>query len=328
MPTSYDLVETFNINLCTGEEFGLEEVFADNVDYVDLISVQARITLENEGIDVDQELFQRSLDDYFENPMFVFHNSDFVTNGFKYSDSSGEREVYILLHLDENFAITERFYQHGRSIYSEGQEGERVLLTYVSELNEWEKQYSDDGVEINLSGYYGSNFPEQIRFAIELDDTANENLLGEMKRILINSSEPSLFASYDKTVTTSKVQDFINVRTYENALIYSENTSTSYMDIHHQTLKCYRDGVGEPLRISQIFAAGVDAGKILESLVSGKLEAAYVATHAAGAEEKIVGFCMNHESLFAEYLGDPALPSYVIELKYADIGYGNLNIFN
>ena len=61
---------------------------------------------------------------------------------------------------------------------------------------------------------------------------------------------------------------------------------------------------------------------------SGYQRSMDVAAHAAGAADKFVGFCVNHESIFAEYLGDPALPSYVIELKYTDIGSEKLNIFD
>jgi hypothetical protein len=137
------------------------------------------------------------------------------------------------------------------------------------------------------------------------------------------------------------VQDFFNIRNYEYASIYSEKTGVSYMDIYQQSLKCYRENSIEPVKIREIFGEKAEVGKILEQAVAAKLEADQqlmvdaghqrtmeVAAQAAGAENKILGFCMNTESLFAEYLGDPALPSYVIELKYADLGYDNLNIFD
>ncbi len=53
-----------------------------------------------------------------------------------------------------------------------------------------------------------------------------------------------------------------------------------------------------------------------------------MAAHAQGAVDKFLGFCVNHEAIFAEYKGDSGVPSYVIELKYTDIGSENLNIFD
>jgi hypothetical protein len=131
------------------------------------------------------------------------------------------------------------------------------------------------------------------------------------------------------------------VEIYEGADIYLEKTEASLLYQLKPTLKCYRKESGDPVKIRDLFREDVDVDKILETAVFNKLEADQksleesglqrsidVAAHASGAADKFAGFCVNHIALHVEYLGDPALPPYVVELKYSEIGYENLNIFD
>lgn len=305
----YEKTKTYNVDLNTGAEISLKEVFADNVDYGKMINLAE--------------------------PQFALHNSMLEARGVR----DGIEET-ITLNFDENFAVTERFYDPGKSIYSNDQEGKKTLLTYVGEEEGWEKQYTEEGIDFYLRGSYQKEFPAQMQQAIKEEEAANGKLIDQMKQVLKGIANQEVNANYSKNVNTSRVQDFINVRIYENADIYSDKTNTFYLLDSRQTLRCYRMGSDEPTRIRDVFYKEADAEKILETVVFNKLEANQqlleesgyrrnidAAVHAKDAADKFVGFCVNYESIIAEYLGDPALPSYVIELKYADIGYENLNIF-
>ena len=111
-----------------------------------------------------------------------------------------------------------------------------------------------------------------MRQAIKAEEAPDSKLLDEMKQIMQDKAEGEVTATYNKTVNTSKVQDFINVRIYENTEIYSEKTDTSYLSGSRQILRCYRRGGNEPVHIRDIFAEGADVEKILENLVHEKLE--------------------------------------------------------
>lgn len=344
-PTRYGKTETYNIDLNTGEEFGLKEVFADNVDYAGMIRRQVEAVLKSFGIEPEKDLLDKYMEQYLADPQFELRNTTLDAMGIKYPDPSylngQEREITVSVHFDGNFAVTERFYDPGKSIYMGDLAGEKTLLTHVGEEEGWEKNYTEGDINIRLRGSYQKEFPEQVRQAIKAEEAPDSKLIDEMKQILKDRAGTGADAAYDKTVSTSKVQDFINVRIYENAWIYSEKTDTSYLNDSRQILRCYRKGSNEPANIRDIFVEGVDVEKTLEKLVHDKLEldqqaleeSGYrrsmdVAAHAKGAADKFAGFCVNHESIFSEYLGDPALPSYVIELKYKDIGSENLNIFD
>ena len=343
-PIQYMKTETYNIDLNMGEEFSLKEVFADNVDYAAMIKSQAEDILKIWEVEVQKDVLDKVIENYLEEPQFVLSNSTFQTRGIQYPDSSSlggqEREMVIDLHFDENFAVTERFYDPQKNIYTSDKEGDKTLLTHVSEEEGWEKNYTEEGIDISLRGSYQKGFPEQIRQVIKAEAATDDKRVEEVKQVLKGVAKQETGAAYSKTVTTSKVQDFINIRIYEDAYVYSEKTDISYLSHSHQTLRCYREGSDEPASIRDIFAEGVDAEKILETLVLSKLEANQrlleesgyqrsmdVTASAKGAADKFLGFCVNYESIFAEYQGDAALPSYIIELKYADIGYENLNIF-
>lgn len=336
--------EFYNFDLNTGEVFGLKEVFADNVNYGAMIRRQAEDWLKDWEVDVQKSIFDKMIADYLAAPQFLLDGSSLSIRGLTYADPDAsdeeEHDLYIDFYLDENFAITERFYDQNHSIYLRDKEGAKTLVTYVGEEVDWEKNDAEAGIKIHLDGFYQKKFPESIKLALKAEETVDAELIGEMKQVLADIPIPEVDAVYDKRVATSRVQDFINVRIVENAHIYAEKTDTSYFNYMHQTLKCYKKDQDSPADIRDIFIEGVDAEKILESLVGDKLEADQllleeygmqrtidVAAHAKNAAGKIVGFCINSDAIFAEYGGDPALPSYVIELKYADIGEENLNLF-
>ena len=298
----YEMSETYNVDLNTGEEFTLKAVFADNVDFNGVYS-------------------------FSESAPFFFWDTTLII-GENYVD------------FNEDLAIANRFYRPGESIYSDGKTGARTLITYVGEEEELEKSYEDEGIVIRLRGSYQKGFPERVRQLI-ISEEPNEALITEMKQVITEKAGREVSANYNKTVTTSRVQDFVNIRIYEYSDIYSESENAVYQQNSHQSLKCCHVESDGPARINDIFNDGADIEVILETAVFNKLETNQrlleesglsrnmdIAAQAAGAADKFVGFCVNPESIFAEYLGDPTLPSYVIELKYADLGYENLSLFN
>lgn len=337
--------ETYNFDLNTGETFGLKEVFADHVDYGGMIKLQAEAMLKEEEIEHPKGTLEQVVNTYLANPQFVLDGSSVSTRGLRYPDPTSlngeERELYLPLHFDENFAITKRFYDPKQSIYLGNQEGAKTLLTNVGEEEAWEKKYTEAGIRIHLRGFQQKKFPVAIKLMLKAEETADGQLIEEMKQGLKHTATSEVSANYDKWVTTSQVQDFINVRIYEDGYITSEKDDDLLLSYAQQTLRCYKKGSDKPTNIREIFAAGADVEGILASVVSDKLEANQrlleeggmkrtidVAIHANDAINKIVGFCVNHESIVVEYLGDPDLPSYVMELTYADIGYDHLNLFD
>ena len=307
----YNADITYNVDLNTGNEFGLKDVFADNIDYHDIIG---------------------DLGD----PMFFLYPYMLQVEG-------GSFGFIHTFDFDENFAITERFYDHDVNIYAGDKTGNKILWTYYDydAAEEWYRDYTESGVEISLRGRYRSSFPEHALLSIKAEESVDASVIERLARILSETAPADAAAYYSKNVMTSRVQDFINVRIYEIADIYLERTGVRHLYERHETLRCYHISGGGPVPIRDIFIEGVNAEKILEEAVFSKLEADQqlreefgeprsmdVAAQSQGAADKFIGFCVNHESIFAEYHGDPALPSYVIELKYADLGFDNLTIFS
>ena len=341
----YGEVETYNVDLNTGQEISLKDVFADNVDYSAMIAAEAEDILNRQGTEVNGDALAESLSAYLAEPRFLLWDSAFQTVGFSYTDPSSDdgqdAEVSVGLSFNENFAVAKRFYDPDENIYSGDNEGEKTLLTYVGEIKEWKKNYTDEGVNVSLHAKYQEEFPEYALQAVFAEESADGDLIDRMKQVLNGLSAQETDAYYDRFVDTSRVQDFINIRVYESAQVYSLTTDVSHLYSARQMLRCYRLGSGEPVQIRDIFREGADVEGILETAVANKLEADQqlleesgqrrtidVAAHAGGAADKFIGFCVNNDAIFAEYLGNPAMPSYVIELKYADMGYGNLNIFD
>ena len=341
----YVETETYNVDLSTGKEINLDEVFADNVDYSTMIVDEAEDILNRQGTEVNEDTLAESLSAYLVEPRFLLWDSAFQTVGFIYRDASAadgqDAELSVSLSFNENFAAAKRFYDPDENIYSSDSEGEKTLLTYVGEVKWIDNSYTDEGVNVSLRTKYQEEFPEYALRAVIAEENADGELIDRMKHALKGLSAQETDASYSKFVDTSRVQDFINIWVYESAQVYSLTTDISHLYSAHQMLWCYRIGSEAPVQIRDIFREGADVESILETAVANKLEADQrlleesgqrrtidVAVHAMGAAEKFVGFCVNNNAIFAEYLGNPALPSYVIELKYADLGYGNLNIFD
>jgi hypothetical protein len=336
---------TYNVDLNTGDDISLKEVFADNVDYKSMIKDRAETVLIGQGVEVNDDIMAESLMQYLENPQFTLNDGflyieNFIYNGPSYSEGQAN-EIYFDLLYNENFAVTKRFYDPDKSIYIDGNNGEKSIMAYVGEEESWEKGYIEDDINISVIGSYQREFPEHVKQAIRAEETPDNELISQMKQVLEDPRNKGAYAQYNKTVNSSHMQDFFNIWIYENADIYLEKTETSLLYQLKPTLKCYRKESDEPVKIRDLFHKDVDVDKILETAVFNKLEADQksleesglqrsinVAAHASGAADKFAGFCVNHIALHVEYLGDPALPPYVIELKYSEIGYENLNIFD
>jgi len=342
---NYEITETYNVDLGTGEEFGLGEVFADNVDYRSLIAGSAEDYLLRFDVMVHKDILDESLAKYLKEPQFLLRGQALQTVGLRYLDPSPtdrpDIEVCVDLNLDGDFAVAKRFYDPSVNIYAGGIEGERSLITYIGEIKWLDNNYTDEGINVSLRAKYQEDFPEYALRAVFAEESEDGDLINRMKEVLKSLSAQETDTVYNKFVDTSRVQDFINIRIYEDASVYSLSTDVQRFYSSRQTLWCYRLGSEEPVQIADIFHESADIDGILEAVVANKLEADQqlreesglsrsidVAAHAEGAAGKIVGFCVNYNAIFAEYLGDPALPSYVIELKYADLGYENLNIFD
>jgi hypothetical protein len=337
----YKETKTYNVDLNTGKEISIEKVFADNVDHREIILEEAKKVLDRYLVEVDDDILAESLAQYLTEPQFLLSDSSFQPVGFRYPDSSLYNEILdIDIYNNGHFAYIVRFYDPDKNIYLNDAEGVKMLPVYFSEEVRLERNYTEDGINIYLLATYQIEFPDHAQQIIKAEESVNDELIEEIKAVLRNVAEEEVVAQYNKIVNSSRTQDFINVWIYESVQIDSLTTDFSYRGSAPQTLRCYPVGGGGPVNIRDIFREGTDPEKILETVMYNKLEAAQrsleesgwqstidSAAHAKGATDKFVGFCINQEAIQVEYLGNHALPSYVIELKYSEIGFENLSIF-
>ncbi|MDO4481233.1 MAG: hypothetical protein Q4C14_00680 [Bacillota bacterium] len=273
--------ETLNIDLNTGNEISLEEVFADGVDYRDYINryvemesfsgadaelwysegdSNLKLTAPFKGIDAGQKFLISEYDGNIQ-LIFDYNNPEVYCENWS--------PVTFTVKMNENSALPYRFYDEKKCIYEDENISFR-LIERPFDVNEAVDVYEsfpvgDSGASADIRGLYYRDMSEPAfkltESLLKTDRDITDKYKSESERLAAEYSMDNVpgYASY--YVNTNRYGQFTNIITgfYADIYVgdeaaYTENRSRYY---------CFRGEEEKPLELSDIFVKDSDIKEIM-----------------------------------------------------------------
>lgn len=268
-------MEAYNVNLNTGEQITLENVFADDADYKTLLNDYiAKILMKSNATEEEQEYYTMGGNFKLVAPfkgisdnqkfflyqgglglIFDYTNPEFDTNLYP-------NTIYInFKELGDVVAITERFYEENSNLYQSDREPVYEFAQswdgndYVDQKNE-----VMDNVNIYQTLRYNHNIPGAALEKAESLYVVDENKLEELKKFADPTSD--IWTSLEQYVWTNVAGEYTTV-TRNNSMSYNgqwKAESESY---------CY-DADGNEIGLKDLFVPDYD----YKSIIMGGLKKA------------------------------------------------------
>lgn len=347
--------ETLNLDLNTGEEIELTDLFCDNVDSMKLINdymagFLSKNYAEDEGYYMGTfgelklvESFKGLEEDqkfavYPYGITFVF---DYNTPQFETGGSSVCPMVFYS-NFGDNIAVASRFFDERQNIYNSQ---EPLVKTFVAKEADNDIAGNENmlkgGVNIFRSWNYSSKIPEAIKSKLEqmrvIDREKVDRIQQIYSRMTESEKEQKGFGAYETMVSGNVVGDYINISGSRNLYMY---------DYYEQELDyhCYDSRTLEELRLADIFRDDFDFKPVvLEAMkktidnydgtydFSGKSEGRYSAQQYEDAFDGIKGFNLASDAVIIPVLHpEKGNQTYglTVYIPYRELGCDNLNIFD
>ena len=316
----FSMIETLNIDLTTGEEFLLEDVFTNDVSGLDIVNAAVLSELRNPMLDYSFDLVapfrgithkhKFYLSYYGINIVFDHNNPEFDVGFSNYILSVP------LSSPDGHIAITQRFFNQEQSVFTREATSKRFLYNYQMAVKHEQHEYLENGTEWNVSVHYPADLHQDI-VAVILDiQTQQQELISrQFQQQGVSFIEQSIYAR--------PLGKFININSnlYLDGDTDSQWWETRY--VYSQTGK---------VNLNDLFTEGFDYRTIIrDALEEGIKEYGYQDADL----DVLLG-----DLAFA--LGDTRLQLNTITydwgldrkhplhfyIEYHDIGFENLTIFD
>lgn len=261
--------ETLNLDLNTGEEFSLKDLFCDDVDYMELINDRmSRYLAESHAEEEGHYSFTygglklvESFKGLSEDQKFTVYPNG-VTLVFDYNTPQFDTEfmaigaTFNFSEFGDRIAITERSYDEAEDLYT-SEEPPVKSLPYKDIKNDisGRESWQDGGVSVFLSWQYSSSLPEEIKKLAAEMAQVDQEAVEEAKAYFSGMSQAEIDEKgggyHDVSVTASSFGRYVNI--YKYSYIYTPQNGRDTVEGH-----CYDVGTGKALTLDDLFIEGYD----------------------------------------------------------------------
>lgn len=345
-------METLNIDLNTGEEIKLKDLFCDNVDHMELINDQmskylSKSYADEEGyfVGMYSELkLVESFKGLSEDQKFVVHPYgialvfDYRTPQFD-TGSMAVSPSFYFTDLGNNLAVMQRFYDDKKNIFTSV---EPLVKAFVMRNDNRDisgnDYYQDGNVNIYQSWGYSSGLPEKIRNKLEQMRELDQAKVREIKELYNAMSETEIkergAGSYEAMVYGDRVGRYINASSYSN--VFLADYYEQVLDFH-----CYDGETQKELKLQDIFIEDYDyktvvieaikkAIKDYDGISEDGLDGKYSDQQVEDILNQISGFNLSTDAVIIPIVHpEKKNQSYGLSvyILYKDIGCENMDIF-
>jgi hypothetical protein len=336
--TSIGLMEAYNVDLNTGKQLYLKDVFADDVDYkVILNDFISKLLMKSNSTDESDNYYGMGsyglklvapFKGIIDKQKFFLYPGGLVLI-FDYSTPEFDTGLYATTiyitfqELGDTVAISERFYNPSISIF-EGSKAPVYEFLPSANLNWQQKQKSEtiDSINIYQSISYSSDMPEQAIIKAESLYPIDVEVFSKLKDIVIPSTDS--WNSLEQYVWASSYGQYTNV---------TRNTSMYFNSkwIASNENYCF-DANGEIVELADIFVPGFD----YKTRITSGLKNAINQTNAPSEYDadslynslqfSINGMDLSFTTAAVKFDESSNSPIY-FALTYEEIGCENLTIF-
>ena len=361
--SSYSAVKTLNIDLRTGDEIKLRDLFKEGTDGIAFLnSCMERYIAENDCYDDTTWTYMNGffLRDSFrgvdEDQQFVISNwNGCVSLYFDWRDTEVQTEFYpVSVRIDDNSRFDYDKFLEGGSVFAGKQSVPRLLEQELplSEPVELPRAYSFAGRNIDYHGEFaGSSLLSDAQNRALTERTPEETAMADgairdYDRFAKTYGMLNARGSFYEEGSASAIGPFRIIRRYVSYYVYSEGDNYNSASDYSDRVIVFRDGNDEPLSIEDLFKPGADWKSAVRTLALRKLaETDYIGvSDPEGYVDEMLGrisgidpgsegvqlYFKDHGDIDSRYLSNPdyewAASNAVGYLEYADLGADILNI--
>lgn len=330
------LMNSYNVDLNTGLEITLKDIFADDVDYKKIIndiilekimksnaSEEDYFSMEGSGLKLVAPFKGISDDQKF----FLMQGGLVLI--FDYANPEFETGLYaatVLINFQEfgdSVAITERFYDPSINIF-DGNKAPVFEFISSANLNWQQKQKSETIGKINTyqTISYSSDMPEQAIIMAESLYPIALSTFAELEALI----DPAIDAY-------SSLEQYVWASTYGQYTTVSKNTSMYYNNLWKTNTENYCfDANGKRVELADIFIQGFDyKARVMSGLKNAIKQTNAPATYDAESLYNSLQFSINSGDLSftteAVKFDESSNSPIYFALTYEEIGCENLTIF-
>lgn len=343
---------SLNLDLNTGEEITLEDLFCDNVDYLEILNQNLKSYLaanyaEDEGyyytMSGDLKLvspFQGLTGDQKFNiyPYGIGFLMDYETPQF----DTRMMAMTISLSFSEigdTIAVTERFYDENTDLFlSDKAPVKSLSFKYQTQDVGGNDYYKDGNLNIYTNWRFSSKLPEELqRLLISYTEVKPEEVQDIKKKLEAFSQEELAQrgeGSYENSVYADFIGEYVNV----SHMIYTSipNYFNSKLEYH-----CYGLSPLKELELEDLFLAGFEYKPLIVEAMKKSLLEQVRNSGISNAEEPdeaevlkyyngISGFNLSPDSVVIPVYGlkeEQMDYTMVLDIPYSEFGCDNMTIF-
>lgn len=324
--------DTLNIDLTTGNEITLADVFCNREDYMNLINsyvskkLQSNNASEEGYYTIDNVKLVEAFKGFQPNCKFALY--DFGINFILDYDTpqfdTGLDSTNLFIEysrFNNKIGITKRFYDEKNSIY----ESTRPLVkqlqikNYDTDLNR-QDSYEKGKVQIFISAQNSSQYPKLIQKEIKklshVDENKIQSMNEKLKKIESRGNYDDISASYELMITAEAVGDYITISRNEYPYCFQEDQ----MSMPNYFYKTYDLKNMKEVKLKDIFVSGFDYMAAIKKGIDKNQGILYKNITS-------VGLSSGGIYLSTEEVQDGKTVSSQCYIPYEDIGCENLTIF-
>jgi hypothetical protein len=332
------LMEAYNVDLNTGKQITLKDVFADDVDYKSILNDYiSKLLMKSNSTDESDNYF--GVGSYALKLVAPFKGiadsqKFFLYPGglaliFDYSNPEFDTGLYATTfyvtfqELGDSVAIAERFYDPSINIF-EGNKSPVFEFIPSANLNWEQKQNSEtiDNINIYQSISYSKDSPEQAIIKAESLYSIDVEVLAKLKDMIIPSTDS--WSSLEQYVWASSYGQYTNVT--RNTSMYFNSKWVASNENY-----CF-DNEGNVVELADIFVLGFDyKTRIMSGLKNAISQTNAPSEYNADNLYNSIQFSINGMDLSftteAVKFDEASTSPIYFALTYEEIGCENLMIF-
>lgn len=341
--------ETLNIDLNTGEEIAIADMFCNDIDALAYINnFVSEAIADSNG---DEEVWEYGSDLKITGPFTgVSHDQKYYINEsgiclvFDYDTpqfDTGYNSTFLTVPFSEEMALTERFFDEGKSIYESEKEPGRHFPYDTSDARDYDRFIDEDGM---IAGKYyltkradcPKGVPKYINERMsDFVDIPEDEILREIESAVPEDADRDrLNAEYYFTAHAYEIGPFVNINysgyknVYENRYDLGEGQK-SYFHEEEERRETYdtRLKQNEPIELADIFKDGADIESIIKRALIGSINRGIENENSTRPEnsKKLPAFTAGSGSE-AEKLNEKYIDELYKNIIYFSVSYDGINL--
>lgn len=345
----FSFTETLNLDLNTGEDIAIADMFCNDVDAIAYInSAVSEAIAESNG---DEEIWDYGSDLKITGPFTgVSHDQKYYINEsglslvFDYDTpqfDTGYNSTFLTVPFSEEMALTERFFDEGKNIYESEKAPGRHFPYDTSDARDYDRFIDEDGM---IAGKYyltkradcPKGVPKYISERMsDFVDIPEDEILREIESAVPEDTDRDrLNAEYYFTAHAYEIGPFVNINysgyknVYESRYDLGEGQK-SYFHEEEERRETYdtRLKQNEPIELADIFKDGADIESIIKQALIGSINRGIENENSTRPEnsKKLPAFTAGSGSE-AEKLNEKYIDELYKNIIYFSVSYDGINL--